>query len=95
MAAIVTATITLKDPEKMQEYAALAAPTVAAHGGTFLYRARMVKPLRGEAGHHMVAGLRFPDVAAAEAWWNSPEYNALHDLRDTAADVVFVLHEDL
>ncbi|MBD3666032.1 DUF1330 domain-containing protein [Sulfitobacter aestuariivivens] len=95
MPAILTATISIKDMEKMMAYGEKAMPTILAHEGEMLYRAQTVDVLRGAADHTFSTAFRFPDVAAVKGWFNSPEYEALHALRNEAADVTFVVHEEV
>lgn len=95
MVAYLTTTITLKDMTKMQEYGAKAQPILAAHGGEPVVMGRVSSILCGAAGHQMEVVFRFPDAAAIETWYNSPDYQALVPLRDEAADVVFKIVEPL
>lgn len=95
MAVYLTTTITLKDMEKFQEYATGARPTLIAHGGEPVMIGRVAGTLHGEAGHHMEVVFRFADRETLEAWYNSPEYQALIPLRDAGADVVFKIVEDI
>ena len=95
MPAILTSMITIKDLDKMKEYSEQALPTILAHNGEVLFRGQVVRPLRGQARHNFSLAIRFADVAAVDAWFTSPEYAALHDMRDAAADVTFVVHEGL
>jgi uncharacterized protein (DUF1330 family) len=41
---------------------------------------------------HGTGIIRFPDAEAATAWFNSPAYRELAELRDAAADMTFVLY---
>lgn len=90
MSAIVVVQGTVTDPDKMQEYAAAAGPTVAAHGGELLARGPM-SVLSGSSDHKISVVIRFPDAAAARGWYESPEYQALIPTRESALDSVFAL----
>ena len=52
-----------------------------------------VAALVGEDEKQAVAMVRFPDVAAANTWFQSPEYTACKALRDEAADMQFTMYE--
>lgn len=47
--------------------------------------------LAGEPGRDMGMVIRFEDKDAALAWYNSPDYQALQDIRDVALDCRFRL----
>jgi uncharacterized protein (DUF1330 family) len=47
--------------------------------------------LCGDPGHEMGMIIRFQDKDTALAWYNSPDYQALLDLRDAALDCRFRL----
>ena len=72
----------IHDPEKLAAYAALAGPAIQAKGGEFL--------ARGTAHYASGIGLiertvivQWPDLAAAEGAYHSPEYQtALAALAD-------------
>lgn len=74
-AALWIAHVEVTDPEAYGRYAALATGAIASHGGEFLARATRYVTLEGaERKRHVVA--RFPSLEAAEACYNSPEYQA-------------------
>ena len=93
MPAIMIARITVRDADRMQAYGAAAGPTVAAHGGEFVARGKYAASLLGDGAAPTVAVIRFPSVDAAQAWFASPEYQALAELRSAAADMEFTLYE--
>ena len=93
MTALLIARIDVHNPERMEAYGAAAAPTIAAHGGEFVARGKFASALLGDGSVKAVAIIRFPNVAAANGWFSSPEYQALSDLRTAAADMEFTLFE--
>lgn len=93
MTALILARITVRDPQQMQAYSAAAGPTVTAHGGAFIARGKHVETLLGPAGAPVVALIGFPSADAAKGWFASPEYQALSELRDAAADMAFTLYD--
>ena len=90
MAALMVATIHMKDPAKFSEYARQAGPVVKQWGGEFLARGKREATLTGSATNDATAIIRFPDTKTIADWYNPPEYQALIPLRDAGADVTFV-----
>ncbi|MGD1886962.1 MAG: DUF1330 domain-containing protein [Cohaesibacteraceae bacterium] len=93
MTVYLIANITIRDAEKMEAYAAAAGPTLDIHGGEFIMHANHMETLLGEWSVPGVAMVRFPSVDAARTWYRSPEYQALKDMRSSAADMDFALFE--
>jgi uncharacterized protein (DUF1330 family) len=85
MKAYVIAQLTITDPEGFETYRQAVPPVVAAHNGRYLARGGTLTNLEGEAGGPRVIVLEFPDRAAAETFYNSPEYQAILPLRLKAA----------
>ncbi len=94
MAAYLIAFVKVKDPQKMQEYAAQAGATFAAFGGTPVARGKVVEVLAGTHNGQASLIARFPDASAAHNWYHSPAYQALIPLRDEAAEPTFVVIEE-
>jgi uncharacterized protein (DUF1330 family) len=93
MSAILVSRITVRDPEQMKAYGAAAGPTVAAHGGELLARGNFAEALLGTGAPHATGVIRFPDLAAVRAWFASPEYRALTDLREAAGEMEFFVYD--
>lgn len=85
--------ITVRDPEKWEQYRAAVPATVAPWGGELVFRGRRTSVLAGNHSHTDTVVLRFPDAAALEAWFQSPAYQALIPLRQQAADVDLIAYE--
>lgn len=67
--------VSVTDPEAYGKYAELAGPAIAKHGGRFIARAGRYVQLEGkERPRNVVA--KFDSLEAAEACYNSPEYQA-------------------
>lgn len=91
MAALWITNVIVTDEEAYGKYAKLAGPAIAAHGGRFLARGGRFKQIEGkEYPRNVVA--RFDSIEAAEACYNSPEYQlALSHARDASErQMVFV-----
>jgi uncharacterized protein (DUF1330 family) len=79
----------------MKAYGAAAAATVAAHGGEVLARGQFADALLGGGSPHITGIMRFPSVDAVQTWFDSPEYRALAELRDSAGDMEFLVYQAL
>ena len=75
-------------------YGAAAAALVARFGGRYLLRAPGALMLEGDfGGGASVVISEWPDRAAAEAFWNSPEYAEVKKMREGIADCQVLLIE--
>jgi uncharacterized protein (DUF1330 family) len=92
MRAFFVATVTIRHPEKFQEYAQKASATFARHGGQAVLRGKVDGALAGGVDHQALGIVGFPDADALSAWFNSPEYQALVPLRDEAADITIITY---
>ena len=86
MAAYVIANIEVTDPALYDDYRKGVAATVTAHGGRFLARGGAAESLEGPFAVKRVVILEFPDMAAIRAWYASPEYLPLLQLRQRASN---------
>lgn len=93
MTAYVVGHITVKDPQRWQEYRGMVPATLAAWGGELVLRGRRVAVLTGEHVHEDAVVIRFPDVNAITGWYSSAAYQALIPLREQAADMVLICYE--
>lgn len=73
-------------------YGAAAAALIGKFGGEYLLRGRGAERLEGDFGEGAsVVISKWPDRAAARAFWNSPEYAEVKRLREGLADVQVIL----
>jgi uncharacterized protein (DUF1330 family) len=82
MAAYIIAEHKITNAAKFEEYRTKVAPMIAKHGGRYLTKGGSHKVL--ENGHcqpERVIIIEFPDMAALNAWYNSPECQPLIALR--------------
>ena len=77
--------VLVSDPDAYAEYARLAAPTVAAHGGRYIVRGGNGAAIAGDAPAARVVILEFPDRDTAVAWRASSEYQAALKIREAAS----------
>lgn len=73
-AAYVIVDVEVTDPAKYEGYKALTPAAVAAAGGVFVARGGLTEALEGDWHPQRLVVLRFPDVAAARAFYDSPGY---------------------
>jgi len=93
MTALVLVQVRPKASDKLAQYSAASAPTIAAFGGEFIHRGKLHEVLAGADTAPGLGIIRFADVEAAKDWFASPEYQAIVPLRDEAADMSFILYE--
>ena len=91
-AAYLISTSEVTDPELMQEYVEKAGPTSGPFGAELLAATTEVAHMDGTWQPSRVVLFRFPSMEKAKAWYNSPEYQAIVDMRLKAAEssLIFV-----
>ena len=94
MSACVIGHITVRDEEKWAQYRAQVPATLAPWGAELLFRGKRAAVLSGEHTHSDTVVIRFPDLAAVDAWYASPAYQALVPLRQQAADLDLVVFSE-
>ena len=92
MAGYFVANYAITNQAGYKEYLAAVGPTLEAHGTENIVVDRDSELLEGSAGPVTVV-LRFATKAAAEAWYESPEYQAIRDLRTDNTDGIGVIAE--
>lgn len=95
MTAYVIARVNVTDPDKYENYKALAPAAIKQYGGEYLARGGAVELLEGPAEDRRVVVLSFPDMDAARGFYNSPEYQAAKKEREGAAEGQFIIVEGL
>lgn len=93
MTAYVIAQLTVTDPAGFEAYRRAAVPVVEAYGGRFLVRGNAISALEGDPERPSVIVLEFPDRAAAERFYNSPEYRAILPMRLSSSEGTVVVVE--
>lgn len=94
MAAYVIGHITVKDPERWAEYRAQVPATLAPFKAEVLFRGKKSAVLSGSHNYDDIVVIKFPDIASANGWFESPAYQALIPLREQAAEMVLVSYVD-
>jgi len=85
MSAYVIADIQVKDESAYEEYKSGVAATVSKFGGRFVVRGGAVRFYEGGWSPSRVVVIEFPDMAALDSWYRSPDYKPLLDKRLAAA----------
>jgi uncharacterized protein (DUF1330 family) len=94
VAAYLIAFARLKNAGRLPEYSAAALPTLVAAGGAIVTRGKVVKSLTGGFSANSCLIVKFNDAAAVEAWYQSPNYQALIPLRDEVMEPNFLVLEE-
>ena len=76
---------TVEDDEKWRRYGAAVVPLIAEFGGKHLTKGGNAERLEGTPADARTALFEFPSMDAIHAFWNSPEYASVKDLRRDAA----------
>ncbi len=81
MPAYLISDATIHDQTLMDDYAKKARPTVVAHGGKVHAAGGAIDHREGPWKPKRLVVIEFPTMAAAKAWYDSPEYQAILPMR--------------
>ena len=95
MPAYLIADIEITDPLRYDEYKKRVPAVIAAHGGRYLARGGASEVLEGTWWPKRSAIIEFPSVASLRAFWESPEYQPLREIRERSAKSNLVVFEGL
>ncbi|MEO1017210.1 MAG: DUF1330 domain-containing protein [Pseudomonadota bacterium] len=73
--------ITVTNPEAYKEYVARVPAIIEAHGGHYLVRGGAEDTVEGEPAGKRHVCIAFPSFDAVKAFYNSPEYREIIELR--------------
>jgi uncharacterized protein (DUF1330 family) len=82
MPAYVIADVEVLDATGYEEYRQKVPATIAAFGGRYLARGGATEVLEGSWSPKRCVILEFPDMERFRAWWDSPAYVPLRQLRE-------------
>lgn len=85
MAAYLLAEIDIIDPDGFEAYRRDVPALIARYGGRYLARGGEAEVLEGDRAVRRTVLLEFPDMPALRAFYASPEYRPLLDLRRRSA----------
>ena len=84
MAAYIVGNMNITDPETYGKYAQAVGPILGAHGAKVLVAGPVGEVVEGEP-LPVVVVIEFPTVEQAKAWHDSPEYQAIVGMRQSAS----------
>ncbi len=94
MAVYLIADIEITDPAGYEEYRKGVGATLAAYGGRNLVRpSGKIEVLEGDWVPTRLVILEFPSIAQLKAWYDSPEYRPLLEIRLRTAKSKMVVVE--
>lgn len=85
MSAYVIFNVTVTDPVRYADYARHTPRIIAEHGGRMLVRGGAPEVLEGNVPVQRIVVLEFKDRKAAQAFFNSPAYQAIIGIRQEAS----------
>jgi uncharacterized protein (DUF1330 family) len=85
MPAYLYANVEITDPVAYEAYRAEVPAMIAAHGGRYLVRGGATTVLEGPGVPQRQVILEFPDMAHLQAFYRSPEYQRLAQMRQAAS----------
>lgn len=95
MAAYLFVNIEVKDQAAYAEYRNGVTPMIHKHGGEYLARGGAANLIEGDWTPDRVVLLKFPDMAALQAFLSDPEYQPLKELRLRAAETQMLAVEGI
>ena len=93
MAAYLVVEAVITDREKFMAYAQRVPELVARFGGEYIVLGGTQEALEGDWGDVRLVVHRWPDMASARRFWNSPDYAEVRELREGAGEFRVMLLE--
>ena len=91
MAGYLIANLEITNPDGFAEYARKVAPIIAQYGGKYIVRGGETRMLEGNAPIKRIVILEFPSLAAAQKFYDSPDYRPIIHLRTSSANSTIFL----
>jgi uncharacterized protein (DUF1330 family) len=95
MPAYVFANVRITDAAGFDEYRKLVPASIAAFGGRYLVRGGATEVMEGDWEPSRLIVLEFPNVATIKAWYRSPAYQQLLQIRQRTASTDFAIMEGI
>jgi uncharacterized protein (DUF1330 family) len=95
MAAYIFGYIEVTDPAGYEQCKKRAAATITSHGGRCLTRGGATEVVEGDWVPNRAVIVEFPNMVQLKAWYDSPEYRALLQIRRRTSKSSFVAIEGL
>ena len=93
--AYVIANVEVTNPTQYEEYKKWSSVAMQAHGAEVCVRGGQVQVLEGDWTPSRLVVLKFPSFAAAQAFYETPEYHKAREARAGAAVMSMVAVEGL
>lgn len=93
MVAYAIADVDVTDPAVFEEYRGRVGDTIAKYGGRYVVRGGNPEVVEGNWRPKRLVVLEFPSMERLNAWYHSPEYAPLKQLRFRSANTDVVLLE--
>ena len=85
MPAYLIADTNIHDVERYEDYKRHVAPMIAKAGGRYLSRGGPHQRLEGDWEPVRMVVIEFPSMTALKGWYESPEYQPLRAIRESAS----------
>ncbi len=85
MAAYIIARVDVTDWERYRQYTQATPDVIARYGGKFIIRGGEIVTLEGEPEKRRLVVIEFPTLEQAQAFYRSPDYTKVKQLRAGAA----------
>ena len=95
MSAYLIARVKADNPELLKAYMAATPLIIEQYGGRFLARGGQTLTLEGPVESRRMVIIEFASLSDARAFYDSPEYSQVRQLREGAATVEFVAVDGL
>ena len=95
MPAYLIANVDIKDAEKFKDYMKATPPVIKQFGGNFLVRGGDFEICEGNWNPKRLVVVEFESMQKAKQFYNSPEYKAIIDLRQSSAYTEWVFVDGL
>ena len=95
MPAYMFANVEVTDPAGYEQYKQQVSATIEAFGGRYLVRGGATEVLEGDWVPHRLVILEFANMARLKAWYHSPEYRPLIELRQQTTTSTLVAVEGI
>lgn len=86
MAAYMLVRSSISDAAAMTRYREAVMPLIARFGGRHIVRGAVIELLEGRPEDRRLSIFEFPTIEAIRAFWNSPDYGPVKELRRGAAE---------
>ena len=93
MPAYLFANVEVTDGAGYEQYRQRVSATIEAYGGRYLVRGGATEVLEGDWAPKRMVILEFPEMAQLQAWYQSPGYRPLLELRQATAKSTLVAVE--